>query len=138
MQGVLRPTGGQNRDVPEDRAPMTAAAGESQLTGTVKISSEMKAESQTLYLIVRPASGGPPVAVKKLMVAKFPIRFSITEADSMLPGGQSLAEAGKLRIIARLDKDGVAGPAAAGDLEGSIEAQGAGAKNLEIVLTKSY
>lgn len=69
-----------------------------------------------LYIIVRVAgrAGGPPLAVKS-MPADVPVSFSISEADSMIPGTPLI---GDLEIIARLDQDGDAFSRQEGDLEG--------------------
>ena len=69
-----------------------------------------------LYIIVRVSGrdGGPPLAVKPLP-ADVPISFTISEADSMIPGTPLV---GDLDIIARLDQDGDAFSRQDGDLEG--------------------
>jgi cytochrome c-type biogenesis protein CcmH len=48
------------------------------------------------------AEGGPPIAVKRLPAASFPLSFAIGAADSMM--GQELPE--RVRVEARADSDG--------------------------------
>lgn len=85
--------------------------------GTVNVDPTVGAVPEgVLYIIVR-VSGrddGPPLAVKP-MAAEVPVSFSITEADSMIPGTPLV---GDLDIIARLDQDGDAFSRQEGDLEG--------------------
>ncbi|MEO8359575.1 MAG: tetratricopeptide repeat protein [Vicinamibacteria bacterium] len=60
--------------------------------------------SALLFVIVREAGfgTGPPVAVKRLPAANFPITVTLTNKDSM--AGESLP--GLVRIDARIDRDG--------------------------------
>ena len=57
-----------------------------------------------VFVTVRPAgvTQGPPVAVKRLPAASFPLEFQIDASDSMM--GQPLPE--HARIEARVDADG--------------------------------
>ena len=57
---------------------------------------------------------GPPVAARRFAAPRFPLRFSLSQADAMAGG----AFEGELTVGALLKMDGQAGPAAAGDLEG--------------------
>lgn len=72
---------------------------------------------------------GPPLAVKRYSLVKFPFEYRIGQADAMLEG---TVFDGKLAITARLDMDGnrVSSP---GDLEGVVAAQ-AGDKDVNITL----
>jgi cytochrome c-type biogenesis protein CcmH/NrfG len=64
------------------------------------------APNAVLFLVARGegVSAGPPAAVKRLSAASFPMDVELTAADSMM--GQPLPP--KLRLEARIDKDGVA------------------------------
>jgi cytochrome c-type biogenesis protein CcmH len=55
-----------------------------------------------LFVIARNPMGGPPVAVKRLQVASFPVTLQLSSADSMM--GQPLPDS--FRLEARLDSDG--------------------------------
>jgi cytochrome c-type biogenesis protein CcmH len=72
--------------------------------------------AEVLFIIARSASGGPPVAVKKISHPAFPLEFSLGTADNMV--GEDFFE-GNLQIVARLDADGNAGPKQPGDVEGT-------------------
>ena len=94
------------------------AAPTGTLTGTIRLNSDLSAQvdpQAVLYIIARKEIG-PPVAVKKLPSPKFPVSYSLSQADAMLPG--TLFQ-GEIRLSARLDKDGNAGPLEAGDMTGA-------------------
>ena len=61
--------------------------------------------------------------------------FQITNADVMMPGSELR---GMVVVVAPLDKDGSAGPAQPGDIEGEFAKNPTmvGADNIEIVLNK--
>lgn len=61
--------------------------------------------TDVVFLYVRPAgaTGGPPLAVRRLPAASFPIDFAIGPADAMLPG-TTFPE--RVTVEARLDRDG--------------------------------
>jgi tetratricopeptide (TPR) repeat protein len=87
---------------PPPGAAPAAAAAEAALAGVVEGGGPVP-PSAVLFITVRPAGaeGGPPVAVQRL-AARFPARFAITAADSMM--GQELPP--RVRIEARVDPDG--------------------------------
>jgi hypothetical protein len=94
--------------------------------------------SAAIYLIARPAgqAGGPPVAVKQFTQPfHFPIAFSLSKADAMMP---DTPFQGSFDVTARLAQSGSAIPAAAGDFEGFVEsgAVQVGQKNVEVRLSK--
>ncbi|MEK9172112.1 MAG: hypothetical protein AAB282_00480, partial [Nitrospirota bacterium] len=66
---------------------------------------------------------------------KFPQPFEVTNADVMVQGSELR---GMVAVIARLDKDGSAGPAQPGDIEGEFAKNPTmvGAKDVEIVLNR--
>src|SRR5439155_17713682 len=87
-----------------------------------------------LFVIVKRPSGPPrPLAAVRIDHPKFPQPFEVTNADVMLQGSELK---GVVAVIARLDKDGNAGPAQPGDIEGEYAKNPTmvGAKNVEIVL----
>ena len=80
-----------------------------------------------LFVSLRPAAGGPPVAVKRVnQVSGFPLDLTIGAADSMI--GQPLPAEGIVRV--RLDADGSASTRSPDDLEAEIEARQGGSVSL--------
>ena len=105
-----------------------------QISGKITLEAEEMLSfppSSVLFVFVRSTDGrrGPPLAAKRFAVFKFPMEYAIGPADAMMEGVQFGDE---VRIIARVDADGVAG-ASAGDIEGEITAK-PGEKNVDIVL----
>jgi cytochrome c-type biogenesis protein CcmH len=88
------------------------------ITGLVSLSPAMQSKLQptdVLFIIAR-KDVGPPLAVKKISNPSFPVAYALTSEDVMFPGTPFQ---GEVRILARVDKDGGAGPAQPGDLEGA-------------------
>ncbi|MBI3089136.1 MAG: hypothetical protein HYY96_00595 [Candidatus Tectomicrobia bacterium] len=107
------------------------------LGGEISVAPELRAQvrgSEVLYIIVRGEAGGPPLAVKRIDAPKLPLRFLFTGADAML---HTAALQGKVRVIARLDADGMAGPPQPGDMEGEVAAS-VGEENLAIVISRRF
>lgn len=90
------PVGGQPAGLPP------AAAGGARIKVTLQLDPAAKPKTGIVFVIARPLTGGPPVAVKRMQVGSFPVTFDLTSADSMM--GQPLPE--KFRLEARLDSDG--------------------------------
>ena len=109
------------------------------ISGTVAIDPALASQiapTDVLFVIVRRPSGPPrPLAALRIEHPKFPQAFEVTNADVILPGSELK---GMVAITARLDKDGVAGPAQPGDIEGEFAKNPtmAGAKGIEIVLNR--
>jgi tetratricopeptide (TPR) repeat protein len=82
--------------------PAAASAGGRSITVTLDLDPAARSKSGVLYVMARNPMGGPPVAVKRLMVSSFPTTFTLGQADSMM--GQPLPD--KFRLEARLDSDG--------------------------------
>lgn len=94
--------------------------------------------SAAIYLIARPAgqTAGPPVAVKQfLQPFHFPIEFTLSKSDAMMP---NTPFQGSFDITVRLAQSGSATPASPGDFEGFVESGPvqAGQKNVEVRLSK--
>src|SRR4051812_1917630 len=114
---------------------------EKSIQGSVRISPELASKvssTAAIYVIARPegASGGPPLAVKRLSQPfTFPLEFSISAQDAMMPGA---AFSGKISVSARLAQSGAAVPASPGDLEGVATPNPSepGRGKIEIVLDK--
>jgi cytochrome c-type biogenesis protein CcmH/NrfG len=90
---------------PVGDAPAPAASSAPSTPGvqvTLDLDPSAKQRSGIVFVIARGASGGPPVAVKRVIASAFPVRVDLTSADSMM--GQQLPAS--FRIEARLDGDG--------------------------------
>lgn len=109
------------------------------ITGTVTIDPSVAskmAPTDVLFVIVRRPSGPPrPIAALRIEHPTFPQPFEVTNADVMVQGSELR---GMVAVLARLDKDGSAGPAQPGDIEGEFAKNPtmAGAKDVEIVLNR--
>lgn len=94
--------------------------------------------TDVLFVIVRRPGGPPrPVAVKRIDAPRFPVAFEITNKDVMVQGSELR---GMVSVVARVDKDGQAGPPQAGDLEGEFEKNPTlvGGTDIEIMIKKVY
>ena len=115
--------------------------GEPVIAGRVLITQALAEQirpTDVLFVIVRRPGGMPrPVAAKRIDNPKFPVSFEITNADVMVQGSELR---GMVDVIARLDRDGQAGPAQPGDIEGRYAKNPTlpGGRDLEIVLDKIY
>jgi cytochrome c-type biogenesis protein CcmH len=115
--------------------------GEPVIAGRVLITQALVDQvrpTDVLFVIVRRPGGAPrPVAAKRIENPKFPVAFEITNADVMVQGSELR---GMVDVIARLDRDGQAGPAQPGDIEGRYGKNPTlpGGRDLEIILDKVY
>lgn len=105
------------------------------ITGTVTLPPSLRAGATTegaLFIIAR-RGDGPPLAVKRIPNPAFPVAFSLGPGDRMLQGTPL---EGDVMLIARLKRDGAAGPPRPGDLEGRPERNPVtvGAADVRIVL----
>jgi cytochrome c-type biogenesis protein CcmH len=95
----------------------------SRITGTVHIAPELTAAALPgLILFVSATEShtpGPPLAVRKLRVDRWPTSFVLDDADAMIPG-RTLSGARRLQLEARVSASGEALPCA-GDLVGKLE-----------------
>jgi len=111
--------------------------GEGVIAGQVLISpglTDQVRPTDVLFVIVRRPGGTPrPVAAKRIENPKFPVPFEITNAEVMVQGAELR---GMVDVMARLDRDGQAGPAQPGDIEGRYAKNPTlpGGRDLEIVL----
>jgi cytochrome c-type biogenesis protein CcmH len=111
------------------------------LTGQVSIDpsfADRIRSTDVLFVIVRRPQGPPrPIAVKRIDSPQFPVRFEITGKDVMVQGGELR---GMVNVLARVDRDGRAGPAQEGDLEGEFEKNPTlvGGADINIVINKAY
>ncbi len=110
------------------------------ISGTIVLPSSNRtkvARGDVMFLAARRA-GGPPgpgsmLAVQKLTAEDFPMRFSISSRDAMIPG---IPFEGKMSITVRVDKDGDAMTRRKGDLYGQAESVKVGSQKVVISLDK--
>jgi cytochrome c-type biogenesis protein CcmH/NrfG len=100
-------------------AGVSAAAGAS-ISGEVSISSTLSGKAtlgDTLFIVAKSVDQpGPPVAVYRGSVSAWPVKFTLDDSSSMLPG-RNLTSAKHVTVEARISRSGQAQPAA-GDLRG--------------------
>jgi cytochrome c-type biogenesis protein CcmH len=93
-----------------------------QVTGTVEISSKLARQAQsgaTLFIYAKqPNAPGPPLAVLRVRAEHWPVSFTLTDANAMVPG-RNLSNANTVQIEARISKTGDALPQS-GDLVGTV------------------
>jgi cytochrome c-type biogenesis protein CcmH len=106
----------------------------SRIAGTVTLADGARSSTPaagTLFVIAR-RGAGPPLAVKKITAPTFPVSFALGSEDVMMQGTEF---AGEVMLIARLKRDGGAGAAARGDLEGTApQPVAVGTTNVRITL----
>src|SRR4026209_436749 len=111
--------------------------GEGVIAGQVLISpglTDQVRPTDVLFVILRRPGGTPrPVAAKRIENPKFPAPFEIRNADVRVQGAELR---GMVDVLARLDREGQAGPAQPGDIEGRYAKNPTlpGGRDLEIVL----
>jgi cytochrome c-type biogenesis protein CcmH len=103
-------------------APPVAAAGGPTVTVRIEVDAAIGPalrDGAPLFVFVRDAAGGPPLAVVRRESAALPLVVTLSDADVMIPG-RSLANLGAARIVARVANGGepVARP---GDAFGEAE-----------------
>jgi cytochrome c-type biogenesis protein CcmH len=126
-------SGGEEPSAAE--APRAAAAGAGGVAGTLELAEGQAAPPGAIvFITVRPAgvTSGPPVAVKRLPAASFPITFDVGPGDSMM--GQSLPD--RLRVDARVDRDGDPLTRDPADPTASADDVRRGAAGLRLILRK--
>jgi len=114
--------------------PMPASSAK--LQGVIEVDPKLKSkvESQAvLFIIARPAGGGPPIAVKRIARPTFPLAYSLGPEDAMSPDASF---SGKVVVSARLDKDGDPMTREPGNLSGEYKKNPVeiGSAKVEIVL----
>lgn len=100
-------------------APATTG-GSGRLAVTVKVAPALAgkvSKGETLYVFVRSASGGPPLAVRRLAASGFPVTVRLSDSDAMMQGHGLSSASGPLVVVARVAPSGDAAPHP-GDLVG--------------------
>jgi cytochrome c-type biogenesis protein CcmH len=113
-------TGWSQNDVPASGA--TSASESVHISGTVELASKLAAQAQsgaTLFIYARqPGTPGPPLAVLRLRADHWPVTFTLSDENAMVPG-RSLSNANNVQVEARISRDGDALPRP-GDLVGTV------------------
>jgi len=110
-----------------------AASVSGEIKGTIRLGDGVEPGPGTLFVIAR-GGGGPPLAVRKVDAAVFPVEFSIGASDVMMPGRRF---EGDIALSARLDRDGNPMTRDPSDLAGAVAAPvQPGASDVEIVLKR--
>jgi cytochrome c-type biogenesis protein CcmH/NrfG len=98
-----------------------AATSGAAVSGEVSLAAALSAKAAagaTLFIVAKSVdSPGMPVAVFRGSVGAWPVKFTLDDSQSMLPG-RNLSSAGRVTIEARISQSGQPMPAA-GDLQGS-------------------
>ncbi len=106
----------------DSRPAAPPTAGNAEISGTVEIAPKLASHASTgatLFIYAkRPDAPGPPLAVVRLRAEHWPVRFTLTDSNSMVPG-RTLSNAGSVQIEARISRNGDALPRS-GDLVGSV------------------
>jgi hypothetical protein len=108
----------------EARAPRThiATTEGSRISGTVQISANLApyaTPDTTLFIYATEVnSPGPPLAVLRLRVERWPVPFVLDDADAMIPG-RNLSASKSVQLEARVSPSGAALPRP-GDLVGTV------------------
>jgi hypothetical protein len=105
-------------------APAKSSGSGAAVSGEVSLAPGLRsraAAGATLFIVAKSVdSPGIPVAVFRGSVGTWPIKFTLDDSQSMLPG-RNLSSAGRVTIEARISQSGQPLPAA-GDLQGSTGA----------------
>ena len=100
---------------------MSAASSGTAVSGEVSLAAALSAKAAagaTLFIVAKSVdSPGMPVAVFRGSVGAWPVKFTLDDSQSMMPG-RNLSSAGRVTIEARISQSGQPMPAA-GDLQGS-------------------
>lgn len=107
------------------------------IMGMISIDPSLQSQlrpTDTLFIIAK-KDVGPPLAVKKIPNPTFPYAYALTAENVMFPGTPFQ---GEVKVTARVDRDGNAGPAQPGDLEGIATKNPArvGERDVDIVINK--
>lgn len=130
--------GQKNPSTPPGASASREASLSNQITGTITVDPKIKAPidpNAALFIIARPAAGGggPPLAVKKIDKPVFPLTYSLSQDNVMIPGAPFT---GKINLTVRLDKDANPVTRGPGDLSGEFKRNPVevGASKVDIVL----
>jgi cytochrome c-type biogenesis protein CcmH len=118
-----------------EASPKASAAAAS-ISGSVKLSAELKSKIQpgdTLFVFARAAQGPRmPLAILKLQAKDLPVNFALDDSMAMSPQ-MKLSNFSEIVVGARVSRSGNAMPQA-GDLEGASQAVKVGAKSVAVTI----
>jgi len=132
LSGPLRKSASQG---PKVGTPLRSSV-QPYAEGIVEIAPELASrvkDAAALFLIVKTTQGGPPIAVRKYNFPTLPLEFSLTQEHNM--AGDDFYD-GDIKVTARLDKDGIAGPFSEGDYETAMEINKGQPRNVSLILGK--
>ena len=121
---------------PAPEAPVDPKAA---ISGSIALAPARKGDvspSDTIFLVARriadnPSARGTLVAVKRLSAASFPIPFTLSARDMMIPTG---AFDGEVSLSVRVDKDGDPLTHLKGDVIGGVPKIKVGARGVKLTL----
>ncbi len=116
--------------------PDATPASPLRVSGEVRLDPALAAKvsaGDTLFVFVRPAAGGPPLAALRLSAAEFPARFDFTGAPLMGAAGDVPEQ---VVVGARVSRSGNAMPAA-GDTEGVTSAVARDARSVVVTIDRA-
>jgi hypothetical protein len=117
------------------RGTLPAAPGPAgdPISGTIDLADGLSAPAgSVLFIIARRGDAGPPLAVKRVMGASFPLEFELGPDDRMI---QAMPFEGPFNVSARIDGDGNAMSRNPGDLQGALAAPvGPGDRGLDLLI----
>lgn len=119
----------------QTQEPVQRDAGPS-LSVLVAITDELAQElegDETVFVAVRSAAGGPPLAARRLQAGQFPLELAIDDDDAMMAGG-GLSSAQTIVVVARVSFSGDAAPQP-GDLEGRSDLLPVTKDNMNVKVT---
>jgi hypothetical protein len=130
------PAGGTAADPGTLEAPVDPKAA---ISGTVELPAAQRAHvapADVVFLVARriadnPQARGTLVAVKRLSAASFPIQFTLSARDMMVPTG---AFDGVVSLAVRVDKDGDPMTRRKGDVFGGLPKVSVGARGVKLTL----
>ncbi len=106
------------------------------LSVSVSITDELAQEltgDETLFVAVRAAAGGPPLAVRRARADQLPLTLTIGDQDAMM-AGRGLSSADSVVVVARVSHSGDAA-SQAGDLEGRSKALAVASGEMDVEVT---
>jgi cytochrome c-type biogenesis protein CcmH len=115
------------------KAPVVASG--KVISGQIALSSELQSkvkEGDTVLVIARPVGERMPVAVLKISVAQFPMRFVLNDALAMNPSAP-LSKLKEVSVEVRISKTGMAKPEP-GDLISTAKTIQVGTENVRLLV----
>lgn len=132
---------GQPSSAPQmESSASSPAASSGTFSGTISLDPKLAGKvdpNAVLFISAKPAEGPqmgvPPVASQRVPSPKFPLQYTLSQADVIMPGATL---SGQFNIVVKLMKNGAAGPMGPGDIEGKYQKNpvASGGKGIDITL----